>query len=744
MTRRNRLADLLRFYGDRPRAGDARDPVESERDWIDVDAEDDGDGDPEAGLPLARTFGPGTRPLTWKEHLGALRHAMDSTREDTAPDWPPGREVLYVVDPAATIAQGALVLEVLARDPRKRGGFTQLRRLGLRRTQLAALPEAADREILALLGGTRDPDRLWLDSHPSYGAVSHRYLVPPDLHGSLMPLVCRNRARVAARVARRRGPGAARLGRRPGLHPVRSTCAPIRRPGTTSSPDRSAGAPSGSSCPRSGCSSRGACVFAGERVARLDDGGAFPWLAHLRRHGSVRVPLAQGGAFLDALLRLPRLPRLELPDELKYEEVTAAAAAPPPGPRGAQPLGLAAAARGAQLRLRRGRRPHGSGQRGRLPGGAPPLPPTGRRAPSGRPRRASGRRASASAPCTRATGRARHSTCPRETWRARWASSSRRAGTSRPTASSTGSRARSRSRSARAWTGSSCTARWTSARRSRSSPSCSPRSGGARAPCCSGTAPMASCPRSGSGATGCSPPSARPRTITCASGATRSGCSTRSCRRCPRRAPTPPSPAPARSWPRSRASSRATRPRASSGGCAAISATGSDGCTSCERFGFGGCLADDMGLGKTVQVLALLESRRAAREAAAIGRAAAARAVARRGAEVARVQLEAGGGAVHAQAAGARSHGRRAHPRGGALRGLRPRADDLRHAAPGRALPEGHALRLRDPRRGPGHQERDAPSPPRRRACCAATIAWRSAARRSRTIWASCGACSSS
>src|SRR5690606_17638703 len=33
-----------------------------------------------------------------------------------------------------------------------------------------------------------------------------------------------------------------------------------------------------------------------------------------------------------------------------------------------------------------------------------------------------------------------------------------------------------------------------------------------------------------------------------------------------------------------------------------------------REFGFGGCLADDMGLGKTVQVLALLEERRAARE----------------------------------------------------------------------------------------------------------------------------------
>jgi SNF2 family DNA or RNA helicase len=32
-----------------------------------------------------------------------------------------------------------------------------------------------------------------------------------------------------------------------------------------------------------------------------------------------------------------------------------------------------------------------------------------------------------------------------------------------------------------------------------------------------------------------------------------------------------------------------------------------------QRFGFGGCLADDMGLGKTIQVLALLESRRAGR-----------------------------------------------------------------------------------------------------------------------------------
>ncbi len=43
-----------------------------------------------------------------------------------------------------------------------------------------------------------------------------------------------------------------------------------------------------------------------------------------------------------------------------------------------------------------------------------------------------------------------------------------------------------------------------------------------------------------------------------------------------------------------------------------------------DQFGFGGCLADDMGLGKTVQVLALLDSRRAARRTASAAASAAA------------------------------------------------------------------------------------------------------------------------
>ena len=92
-----------------------------------------------------------------------------------------------------------------------------------------------------------------------------------------------------------------------------------------------------------------------------------------------------------------------------------------------------------------------------------------------------------------------------------WPSWCARAGGWRPRASSTVSPVPSTSRSPRAWTGSSCTGRWSSATRRRSCPNCWARSAGARARCFSATGPTASCPRSGSGSTGCSRDSARRR-----------------------------------------------------------------------------------------------------------------------------------------------------------------------------------------------------------------------------------------
>ena len=134
-----------------------------------------------------------------------------------------------------------------------------------------------------------------------------------------------------------------------------------------------------------------------------------------------------------------------------------------------------------------------------------------------------------------------------------------------------------------------------------------------------------------------------------------------------------------------------------------------------RRFGFGGCLADEMGLGKTVMVLAALEARRVERERDGTSAAS----VAHRRAAIAGVQLAAGGGALRAGAARARLHRRRPARQPstrfaehdivlttyGTLR------RDIGHS-------EGRRVRLRDPRRGAGDQERAAPARPRRRGCC--------------------------
>ena len=68
----------------------------------------------------------------------------------------------------------------------------------------------------------------------------------------------------------------------------------------------------------------GGLVFWEDRVAPLRDFDAFQWIALLRDQGEVRVPAKQKQEFLAELLRLPDLPRLDLPDDLRYEEVTPA------------------------------------------------------------------------------------------------------------------------------------------------------------------------------------------------------------------------------------------------------------------------------------------------------------------------------------------------------------------------------------------------------------------------------------
>ena len=68
----------------------------------------------------------------------------------------------------------------------------------------------------------------------------------------------------------------------------------------------------------------GGLVFYDGLVARLNDHGAFGWISLLRARAELSIPKQESESFLGELLRLGQQPRLELPDELQFEEVAPA------------------------------------------------------------------------------------------------------------------------------------------------------------------------------------------------------------------------------------------------------------------------------------------------------------------------------------------------------------------------------------------------------------------------------------
>ena len=72
----------------------------------------------------------------------------------------------------------------------------------------------------------------------------------------------------------------------------------------------------------------GGLVFYDGFAARLNDHGAFGWISLLRARAELSIPRQDSESFLGELLRLGQQPRLELPEELQFDEV-----APVPKPK---------------------------------------------------------------------------------------------------------------------------------------------------------------------------------------------------------------------------------------------------------------------------------------------------------------------------------------------------------------------------------------------------------------------------
>jgi hypothetical protein len=259
----------------------------------------------------------------WKQSLANLRDAMQlKDQQQTVAGWPAGREVLYIIDVPRTLEGHGLTIEVDSRERRKDGNWGKPKKQAIRSEEIPTLPDPRDREVLSLLQGAKSAR----DSFSSYYYASYDYASSTSSFrlGTGMQSAMVRRMCDTGRCLLRIDPdqdllplswdegGAWELwvmARQAADSPNFVLNGELRR-----GEERMEIA-------EPVMLVAGGLVFTREKVAPLDEGGAFPWVAMLRSKQELLVPATDREELLRQLLSLPALPRLDLPEELRVEEV---------------------------------------------------------------------------------------------------------------------------------------------------------------------------------------------------------------------------------------------------------------------------------------------------------------------------------------------------------------------------------------------------------------------------------------
>jgi superfamily II DNA or RNA helicase len=274
-------------------------------------------------VPAARRNAKNLLAATWKQQLLSLRTQFDANEEKTVAAIKPERVLHYSIDAENTISNSELIVQVGLAERKMDGAWGKLKSKRLHRHDIAALSDAADRRILTTLLGAQDHGGFGYSSYSANVSASSDFALTPALWEILLPWMCAtgrcalrtpaddNAAtplewdegepwEVCLRVALAEGRKYYQLA---GLLKRGNEEMALAQPELIVA---------------------GGLVFYGGRVARLNDFGAFAWISLLRARSSIVFARSDADEFLDELIRLPRQPPIDLPDELRFETVAVA------------------------------------------------------------------------------------------------------------------------------------------------------------------------------------------------------------------------------------------------------------------------------------------------------------------------------------------------------------------------------------------------------------------------------------
>src|ERR1051326_6121643 len=252
----------------------------------------------------------------WRQRIEEFGKRHDHA--DHAPAaFSPKRQILYVVEIPPSRTAGAVVMSIAFRDRKANGEWARVSSLSLKRSQIAQLPLAEDREIISMLAGGKQ--YYGWEGSDSWDTVPTQSLPPRPLAPALV------------RVAAGTGRCFLRTTHDPeDLTPLAwddgepwqfmleiqrtkdagwSLAGVLRR-------GEQAMALTGAVFLTAGL------VFTRDTAARLAADADPNWIRDMLRAGEIVASEQDGEDMLAFLLASPRLPALRVPEELRFEEVT--------------------------------------------------------------------------------------------------------------------------------------------------------------------------------------------------------------------------------------------------------------------------------------------------------------------------------------------------------------------------------------------------------------------------------------
>jgi superfamily II DNA or RNA helicase len=229
------------------------------------------------------------------------------------------RQIFYEVDIEASRESGKLVIQASQRQRRAGGQWGKIKPLKVRPGELDQIEHEDDRTFLSYLAGAIPERTNWSTQQAELRTSAHRFQVPWELGQLILPDMCRSSR---LRILGSDEAGQQHLSWDEG-EPWELTIR-VRR-------DTEA-----EGWKVSGLLVRndevlelsevplvipGGFVVTSDSICLLRDFGAPEWMRGLTAAGPLQIPMSDQHDFVDRLLDIPSLPRLDLPKELQLEEV---------------------------------------------------------------------------------------------------------------------------------------------------------------------------------------------------------------------------------------------------------------------------------------------------------------------------------------------------------------------------------------------------------------------------------------